>query len=304
MRKSAYLLATWGGGQVLDMKASARHRTYENAEKYYQDCKTLLFIAESNPEYDCFYDRTDRLILYRTKAILDLMPVWKPVHFKDLSMAVALNAPNAVKSTLFQLAEDYLIQIGALTASERKVLKISKMMLSTASPASTIDQEIDQALADLGEPRRQAILTLFARKFINVRRDLTVSDVIDQASESQPSESILDVQIQRNVPIALTARGGKFDAPSRSLLRAGLNGQEKLEVFLKIHKEIENMPTGEVMVEKCRIFYLTTVKPIVGCFTLHCSSDMTQFASKWDPFRHAKFGSKCCKGKDGNCGSA
>ena len=224
------------------------------------------------------------------------MPSWKPVHFKDLSMAIALNASNVVKATLSQLAESYLLQIGVESVADRRVFKIAKLMLLAAKDQRNIDQEIESALSSLAEDRRHAILSLFARKFATAHRHQSLS-VVDQANIPAPIETV-----PAEATPALPARGGTFDAPSRALLRSGLDAEEKLSIFLKIHKEIQNLPPGEVMVEKCRVFFITTVKPIFGCFSFHCNSDPKQFLSKWSPFRHAKFGSKCCKGKSGACG--
>jgi hypothetical protein len=47
-RKTAYLLAVWGGGADIDMFASARHKTVSNAAKYKRDAQFLLTMAEKN----------------------------------------------------------------------------------------------------------------------------------------------------------------------------------------------------------------------------------------------------------------
>ena len=136
------------------------------------------------------------------------MPSWKPLHFKDLSMAIALNASNVVKATLSQLAESYLLQIGVESVADRRVFKIAKLMLLAAKDQRNIDQEIESALSSLAEDRSHAILSLLARKFATAHSHQSLS-VVDRASIPAPIETV-----PAEATLALPARGG----PSMLLL--------------------------------------------------------------------------------------
>jgi hypothetical protein len=46
LRKTGYLLAIWGKGELEQIMLSARHKTITSAQKYYQDAASLLEMAK------------------------------------------------------------------------------------------------------------------------------------------------------------------------------------------------------------------------------------------------------------------
>lgn len=50
LRKTAYLLAVWGGGADMEIMQSARHKTYQNSVKYKLDANALLEITRQSTE--------------------------------------------------------------------------------------------------------------------------------------------------------------------------------------------------------------------------------------------------------------
>eukprot|EP00474_Spongospora_subterranea_P008091 CRZ08549.1 hypothetical protein [Spongospora subterranea] len=66
LRKTGYLMAIWGGGQIEQIMLSARHKTLASAQKYFQDAAALLHLAKiqrdnSNRVLDLLYSqRADR----------------------------------------------------------------------------------------------------------------------------------------------------------------------------------------------------------------------------------------------------
>ena len=48
LRKTAWLLAVWGGGQDVDIMEASRHKTLKQAKIYKQDAGTLLQIARNS----------------------------------------------------------------------------------------------------------------------------------------------------------------------------------------------------------------------------------------------------------------
>jgi hypothetical protein len=77
-RKTAYLLAIWGGGQIDEIKTSARHADQASAEVYKRDAATLLEYAKRNFPHQ----------------LLEVTPKWKPVLVQSNQMARKLNSRN------------------------------------------------------------------------------------------------------------------------------------------------------------------------------------------------------------------
>jgi hypothetical protein len=90
LRKSGYLLAVWGGGGMLEIMSSARHKTYSMAQKYMEDSSMLSQISkESHSSLDNIY------------------PVFKSIFVKNIQMARRLNRMRSQK-TLAEIVSDFM----------------------------------------------------------------------------------------------------------------------------------------------------------------------------------------------------
>jgi hypothetical protein len=98
---------------------------------------------------------------------------------------------------------------------------------------------------------------------------------------------------------AVRRRRGTFDLPDRKRLKTLRSGSEKLEVLLSMREHLQNKPEGEQLTEQLRVFVFKTLKPALGCYTYHCSSNQEIFLEKWGCFRHSEFRKNCCHGTEG-----
>jgi hypothetical protein len=92
-RKTAYLIAIWGGGSVESIMASARHNDVASAQRYVLDSHSQLTIAEAGG-----------------KLWGGQKSKWKPIILKNVK-AAAKNSTLASKGSLLSIATYYVENI-------------------------------------------------------------------------------------------------------------------------------------------------------------------------------------------------
>ncbi|KAF0710254.1 hypothetical protein AaE_012617, partial [Aphanomyces astaci] len=81
LRKTGWLLATWGGASDVDMQQASRHKSLEMAGRYKQDAQSLLEIAKNQ----------------RDKSILQYVPKWRAVFVSNLQAAAGVNVDSSTE---------------------------------------------------------------------------------------------------------------------------------------------------------------------------------------------------------------
>ncbi|SPQ94712.1 Tyr recombinase domain-containing protein [Plasmodiophora brassicae] len=304
MRKTGYSFAVWGKAEMVPLAKSARHKNPKDAAKYLQDSDTQLELAKFDPEM---------------RAIIDLMPQWRPIHIENLSQAAA--RAGIRRDDLHTVADEFMrSMVGLLTDRQMRIDNIAAKII--VDPATNLGprEQLNELLAknvapDVAAKLQRVVgrLLLDAANGRALRADQE-SGREDDNEVDEPDISSVGGQRERgpdheearpaaNLPDRPRRRGGSIDAPSRSNLRnKELTGADRIKVILDIAKELEGVETRQ-LTEACRNFKVTSLDPIMGCLNNHCNGDVDMFLEKWNPFQHSRFGTKCCKGTLSVCSS-
>jgi hypothetical protein len=120
-RKTAYLLAVWGGGQDSDMMQSARHKTLANAIKYKEDATYLMELSIING-----HDFIN-------------VPKWRPIYCKDIQLGRSINITGSRYYTnVPAMAKKFVETICDVAPAERdQVKRVVQSCISFRKPKTT-----------------------------------------------------------------------------------------------------------------------------------------------------------------------
>ena len=277
-RKTAYLLAIWGNGNIGDIMMGARHKTIAHSMTYQRDAKFLLAIAEKNGLK---------------------LPVsnWKPIFCKDLQLGRSINSASLENFTsLWCLSSDFVSK--TLRISNGHPLFSVKFLIEEAikysSPTST-REKINEILSTMESTKAQELSGLvekYALEFKLKNQRENVPQVVGNVS----NDVVVDVEENRQRRV----RGGENKLEIREKLRKMKTGIEKINCCLEIKAML--MGESENLTEGARNFVHQCLNPIVHCFQNHFNGDKEGFVRKWGAFSHSTFKKKCCKGLGDCCG--
>jgi hypothetical protein len=75
--------------------------------------------------------------------------------------------------------------------------------------------------------------------------------------------------------------------------------REKVQLLCQIHDKIKTQGLEDSkLTEGARTFVCRSLRPIMGCLTKHCDSDVDRFCSKWPKLAISSF---CCNGNRPEC---
>jgi hypothetical protein len=152
-------------------------------------------------------------------------------------------------------------------------------------------------------------------KYFNSQTEVTITDGTDGTDGTNfnlaESNNNSGVQVsnetapntQRNVPQVTKKRGGDFDLDGRKRLKSLKSGTEKMNCLFEIKSAYDGVDSTTVT-ENARVWVISTLDPIIGCYKNHFDSNLELFVQKWGNFSHSTFKKKCCNGSiDGKPGS-
>ncbi|XXQ34134.1 Tyr recombinase domain-containing protein [Plasmodiophora brassicae] len=156
LRKTGYLLAIWGKGELGQIMLSARHKTVESAKRYYGSAAAFLKMIS----------------LQKRSALLTVDYTWEAIHMSDHRELVALNEnPIGGLPDLFRhvriFVENLVAQRVLAPNKTRNIIALSQAILQARD--QSIDAKIDNILAlmqakGFGDLTGQ-LVELLARKY-------------------------------------------------------------------------------------------------------------------------------------------
>jgi hypothetical protein len=287
IRKTAYLLAIWGKGDISDIMQSARHRTLRNALKYKRDSSYLLSVADANESV-----LLAMVPRFRTAYIADVQLGGAVVRSGEgrgsrpsTSLVTAADAftKHQVSSDLHEniamVCESFATpynqrndgQTGSLSESYTKLLSYLNEHLPSekASHASKLLQNATQAASRAARVQCQ-------------------NRAEERTNRAEESSTMLPPKRRRT-----DSRGGDNDLPGRDVVRKQPNTAAKLEVM----KELLRRTPEEMneLTEGARNFVLRVLKPIMTCLRDHCGDNVGRFVARWgENMSHSTFAKHCC----------
>ncbi|CEP00124.1 hypothetical protein PBRA_007858 [Plasmodiophora brassicae] len=134
LRKTGYLLAIWGKGELGQIMLSARHKTVESAKRYYGSAAAFLKMIS----------------LQKRSALLTVDYTWEAIHMSDHRELVALNEnPIGGLPDLFRhvriFVENLVAQRVLARNKTRNIIALSQAILQARD--QSIDTKIDNILA-------------------------------------------------------------------------------------------------------------------------------------------------------------
>jgi hypothetical protein len=122
-RKTAYLLAVWGGGSDIDIMASARHSTQSSGALYKKDSSFFLNLFKRNNEADWSNEK------------------WIPIYCSDLQMGRAINS-SASRFEYVPLLADRFIESQCMIDTndvKHSVLSVIAAVMAYKRPTTSLE---------------------------------------------------------------------------------------------------------------------------------------------------------------------
>ena len=265
-RKTAYLLALWGGGSDSEVKDGARHKTEVNAAKYKQDARFLLELANANE--------------------LDVMiSPWRPIYCANVQMGRSLNAQSLrTPRNLKLIADNYVVNLLQIPEDHpnRTIPFLVEKALAYRRPSSD-EERLDTILQELPQDKADAIKQVMASMVVQARTDAFAQAprvvIPAQAAAVGPAaEDDGEGNNDENVRPAKKARGGDNDLELRHEVKKCKNVAEKLDLLIRIKSMVPN--DRITLTEGARAFVNGSVVPVMTCFEKHFNCNKDEFMAK------------------------
>jgi hypothetical protein len=269
-RKTAYLLATWGGGAEGEIILSARHKSIQTALPYKRSNAALLKIAEAN------------------MLATSVVSKWKPAYCADLQMASSLNIrQHHHKFTLFTLADTFVTNHLMIPSDHvRHTIPIVFQAAVDHQQASNVRDSIKAIMGALEPGMASQLESLIEQYALEKRNQM----VIPPTGSAQPG--ILADNDIGPPPAKKSKRGGSNDLVKRHEIRLLKTIGEKLDLLL----QIEIPEESSEMTEAARNWVQQQCRPVLNCLSKHFLNDKEKFFDKWTKFNLSTFKKKCCDG--------
>jgi hypothetical protein len=271
-RKTAYLLAVWGGGEISDIMFSARHKSLQEAEGYRLDAQGLLETAKIHNDP------------------MESVSHWRSIRRESDTNHRSLNAPSIpYQRPLVALAEDFVYKKLGVTILDPKIHHPNYLCERSVKWSRTADSNI--LMGELSSS-----LTPAQTEQVNQIIAMRVSEIVaarDKAQESTSTDAIIDFDIPSAANKKKHKRGENGNnLDERSELVKLKTTKSKLAKIQSIVSDYDN----GALTEGARKFLQKQASPILACFQNHCNANVDTFCCRWPVLKHTNFP---CKGREG-----
>ncbi len=291
-RKTAYLLALWGGGHFQSIRTSARHKSDGMGQRYMQDAQFLLENA-----------------LAIDPNVRHTVPKWKMSIMLNEESGRRLNE-STIFTNIHSLSQRFVRLVGIRDdhpsrMNQRFVLKNALEFKEEES----IDEKLASLLDGLSIEKKEGVLALFTRQ--------KQSFLLHQQTSTQASALEMDIDTENaaappipsapsppdSLPTTNVNRPRRRRGGSITIDRSGVKtkkGMERLEELIRIHEELPE--ERNELDEGSRNFVIQTVDPIIKCLENHFDGDRDAFIAKWKlDAGISRWKSKCDGSADSSC---
>jgi hypothetical protein len=332
LRKTAYLFAIWGKGELADIKNAARHNTLKNAEKYYQDARALYDIDQVGEN------------LFQT-----IVPRWRPIRLMEVQIARSLNKTSYRFKNLFDSAQMLFKSLNVPVNAS--ILNALRYIGNVIPNSQTLDEQAKSVLIEISQDnptaaaKMEAILTqILAREKNKIAQEnagigqedekveeMSVSAIPATPPSATPAPTIIPAQVishsspsfvTSSTPVVnparvltpTTASPSNIAAPSTTransnrrtygpkslaskrepLKNTSLSGLEKLEICMDMEAYVEAEGGINQFQNPSRCFYFSSVAPIMTCYKKHFASNAESFLESCSGLKRlSKFKCNC-----------
>ncbi|KAH9098087.1 hypothetical protein LEN26_016708, partial [Aphanomyces euteiches] len=262
-RKTAYLLAVWGGGEESDMMLSARHRSVSQAVKYKRDALFTLNVAKKN-------DRN----------LTQVVPTWKSIVCLDLQMGRAINTKGSLAYKPLNDLAEYFVDHLCGCHGQTNVLRVVQSVMNFNKPTTTYDSIREFCSSNLSADNSRQLIQLIDTFAMELRCKLAQNDSDVGVLNTTPNDEKMDgyIDTKQTPGSSKRKRGGTFDFEGRHSLRKVPDPIAKLKQIINYHEQIPQ--DYSQMTEPARVFALTTLIPVVLCLKHHCQGDEATFLTR------------------------
>ena len=219
-RKTAYLLAIWGGGSETDIAESARHKSLTNAMMYKKGASFLFSYVEASG--------------------LDpraMVSKWKPIACANADISSGLVPYSQFDRNLFNLSTNFVEKILVIPRSHpsRTLTYVVSKALEYQRP-SNATEELDQALAPIKDIYPD-VVTRVKKIVTKIVLEKSIAQTLPAASVSANSENV-----NSNAPVVTKKRKKKKQGGDDNLvLRKQVTKKKKLDEKLLLLLEIRSL---------------------------------------------------------------
>jgi hypothetical protein len=293
LRKTAYLLGTWGGGDFLsELMPAARHKCAEEAKKYAKCSRSTM---EVNRIFHLPENRVGK---------------FKSIVCEEMEQAKQLNLQSgAYNMPMHQLAEEFITK--SLNIGPNHPNRWNQTALLKAAMEYTVDVSgSDQLDAVVAREKWNEGIGQELRFIIQVQvAEMRARDQQAQAAAQQQGQEVVmgeaTVFDSSDPPPAAKRQriSGVGEIVGKDSVAKCVTVKEKIQKLL----ELEVPQGGKGLSEKSKTFLSKTMKPALGCLRNHFNGDVDAFCTAWEGgggkrFVMSKFSQKCCKGDGTTCG--
>jgi hypothetical protein len=176
LRKTAYLMAIWGKGELADIKNAARHSTLKNAEKYYQDARALYDIDQVGEN------------LFQT-----IIPKWRSIRLMEVQIAQSLNKTSYRFKNLFDSA---VMLFKSLKIPENSSVLAALRYIGNAIPnAQTLDEQAKSIILEISQTNPTAAMKMETILTQILAREKNKISQSQGDSENIPDEKVEDAPV-------------------------------------------------------------------------------------------------------------
>jgi hypothetical protein len=283
-RKTAYLVAIWGGGEESDVMLSARHKSASSAIKYRQDAKFLLNVAQRNQ-----------------RNVDQVVSKWRPIYCRDVQMGRSINASSSCRiMRLDRLAIHFMEKVCGVTVATSEVTSVSDIVRTTIdfkTTRSTREQLFDVIDKLTDSDSKAKIGVLLQRYLTEIEKADPTQTEINVLSKKRSITSNDDDGDSINVARDGKRRCGDNDLPIRLQFK-NMSSVQKLEQISAIRLDVTDQ---RELTSNARTFFLNVVVPIGNCLQNHFNDNHIDFLLRYPSFAHTTFRSKICNGKGTSC---
>jgi hypothetical protein len=275
-RKTGYLLAIWGNGEMSEIMIAARHKSLSEADKYRKDALNTKEVAKVHN------DPMERVSQH-----------WRSPRREQAEVQRKLNV-SAIpyQKPLDELAKDFIYTRLGVSKFNPKIhhphyLAQLSLTWSRTADSSTLIAELQETLSAAQNEKLEIAISMRMAELTAAKEatDMVVTDEAIGRIVGFPNDDDND----RHKKLKRGENGE--DLKERLQLRGLKTTGEKLASIQNI---IGKLDGGAALTEGARKFVQKQARPILGCFEHHCSSSTNIFSCRWPMMMHTQFP---CKGK-------
>ena len=288
-RKTGYAFGVFGGGQCEVMMDSARHKTVENARKYWKDAAVLYakHLRRPNPA--------------------NAVGKWTPILVQSHRNASIMGAYSGHHTVAFRDLGEYFVEKCLGIPKEHRRAKDIRYLLeeamkyrSSESPREKLQKNLDQLPADKAEEFRKLTTMVLAE---DMRKPSPAPPVEESAQVSTSvasipglTEQVLERQEQAAATHEIEAKRRKADLddmPQRHTLKDLKTTKEKVEVMCQMWNSKQG---SSKLTNGAKTFSSKSPKPVMRCLEAHFNGCVESFSMKCPNLPTSSFTTNCCAG--------